>query len=259
MEKITDNLRNIKYLSPEIANFYKSHRCSWNEFYLSERTIFEAVAKRQNMNFGTVLDVGCAAGGLAYALSERFHMVSYLGIDINEQAINVAKERPSNKMNNFAFKCGDIVELYQNMKPFDTVFALSCADWNINTRGIINSCWKLVKPQGHLIISLRLTPHETINDFTRSYQFVRFDGHSQIAEQEEKANYVVFNILDALSMFKNLDEPPGHVLGYGYWGRPSKSAVTPYKELVFGVFALKKSENESSEAELCFPLSLFCQ
>ena len=51
----------------------------------------------------------------------------------------------------------------------------------------------------------------------------------------------------------------GHLLGYGYWGKPSPTAVTPYCALVFAVFALQKGteQRQTPSAELHLPMSLF--
>ena len=83
--------KNIEYTSKELLEFYSRHRQTWNEFYLSERTVFERVAEKQG-SFGHILDVGCAGGGLGRALSERFQLRSYTGIDIHEGIIAWARE-----------------------------------------------------------------------------------------------------------------------------------------------------------------------
>ena len=75
----------------------------------------------------------------------------------------------------------------------------------------------------------------------------------------ETANYVVFNVQDLLRRYENLSPRPSKVAGYGYWGKPSSNAVTPYEKLVFGVFIIEKSTRSDKpiESELNFPLDLF--
>ena len=86
-------MSNIVYHTDQIARFYQQNRVRWGEFYESERVIFERLAER----FGpprTILDAGCAAGGLGLALQERFGTVErYTGIDINPQVIELAQAR----------------------------------------------------------------------------------------------------------------------------------------------------------------------
>ena len=136
---------------------------------------------------------------------------------------------------------------------------LSCSDWNIETNAITRACWKHVAPGGSLVISLRLTDGPSLNDFSRSYQYIQYDGEA--LGTEEKANYVVFNVHDALSMLGSMSPQVSHVLGYGYWGAPSKVAVTPYARLVFAVFAVTKARvpvaATGPTSELHLPLSLW--
>ncbi|MCX6125487.1 MAG: hypothetical protein NTV34_12180 [Proteobacteria bacterium] len=64
-----------------------------------------------------------------------------------------------------------------------------------------------------------------------------------------KANYAVLNIHDALGGFSAL-ENVGEIYGYGYWGAPSRTARTPFKKLVFGVFAISKASSTDSNDPL---------
>ena len=53
---------NLTYSTSEISKFFMSHMRCWDEFYPSEQTIFEKV--NGEGEFGHLLDVGCATGGL---------------------------------------------------------------------------------------------------------------------------------------------------------------------------------------------------
>ena len=246
--------RNIKYRTDAIARYFASHRRSWDQFYPSERWVLERLATGPGIR--RVLDIGCAAGGLGLALEERVALERYVGVELNPQAIEVARARQSAYRAPSEFYVGDILEMGELPGgPFDLVANLSCSDWNIETTAITESCWRHVCPGGALLISLRLTDGASMNDFNTSYQFIRYDG--ELVGDEEKANYVVFNVYDALSMFSSLSPCAASVLGYGYWGVPSRTAVTPYKRLVFAVFAITKSSAASETmTELRLPLSL---
>ena len=226
--------KNIRYQTKQITDYYSSHRRAWKELYPSEQWVFEKIAN-ENGGLGDVLDVGCACGGLSVALQEKNMLSSYTGIDIHEEAIGWAG-------NNIEFGfpvefiAGDIIEL-ELSKQYDTVISLGCADWNVESRKIIDACWKNVKAGGNFIISLRLTPGEGINNIKKSYQTIIFSGRE---DQPEKANYVVFNVNEAVRMLRLLDPSPDLIGCYGYWGKPSSTAVTPYKRLIFAVFYIKK-------------------
>lgn len=246
---------NIKYQTNEIAHFYTQHRNCWLDFYESERWIFERLVGETG-SLGRVLDVGCAAGGLGRALAERFSMSQYVGVDINEPVIQAAKAGVNDFPVSAAFECADIMETTAlEGEEFDLVCSLGVADWNLDSQGIINACWNYVRPGGYLIISLRLSPCSGINDISQSYQFIHF-GSTPLTGQEEKANYVIFNGIEALSLLGSLSPPPSHILGYGYWGTPSSTAVTIYDKLVFTVFALHKNQADKSQLEIHVPLDL---
>lgn len=246
--------KNIAYKTKRIPEYYGSNRCVWEEFYESERWVIDRIAGPK-MQLGKILDVGCAAGGLGLALSGRFRVESYYGVDISSGAIAIAKNRKYKISSGFSN--ADILKMPKiKGEPFDVVFSFSCADWNIETRKIINNCWKRVKPGGYFIMSVRLTNKSGINDINKSYQYICFEGKGD--ETCEKANYVVFNISELLSLFSSLD--PSEIIGYGYWGQPRGGARTPFKKLAFGVFAVRKrklNDKDECKAEMNFPISLF--
>lgn len=101
-----------------------------------------------------MLDVGCAAGGLGAALSERQALASYTGVDISDQAIAAARVRVPLSVP-ARFIAGDILDLSDlGRTAFDTVVSLSCADWNVETGRILERCWSLVAPRGRFVPSL---------------------------------------------------------------------------------------------------------
>lgn len=229
--------KNIEYKSAQIRRFYSSNRQRWDEFYPSERWVFDRIAGDKK-HLGDVLDVGCACGGLGSALLEKFDVDSYTGIDINKDAIEWARRKRRLSVP-ATFLAGDIIGL-KLKKEYDVVFSLSCADWNLETKKMIDECWKKVKKEGYLVISLRLTAQKGINNIKKSYQYINFYNDES---KPEVANYVVFNFKDVVNIMKELNLPPRSIGAYGYWGKPSSMAVTPFKKLVFAVFYLRKSGN----------------
>ena len=252
--------KNIKYESSEIAAFYGQNRTSWSTLYPSERWVFERVAE-EGGGLGSVLDVGCAAGGLGRALSEKDFLKSYTGIDINHQAIEEAKVSSGKISCANEFHEGDILSSAEfTNKLFDTVVSLSCVDWNVEYHAMISRCWAYVRPGGRFILSVRLTDQKSITDISESSQYVAF---SDVApEQEEIAPYAVFNVSHMLHLLTRHTPPPSQVLGYGYWGPPSVMARTPLEEVLFTVFAVTKSgdgdgQDISPRLELHLPWSIW--
>jgi SAM-dependent methyltransferase len=242
--------KNIKFNSKQILEFYSRNRQKWEEFYPSEKWVFEKISK-DNKIFGDVLDVGCACGGLGFALSSRFTLNSYTGVDIHRDAINWTKrEQRLSMMAHFIH--GDILKLNLD-KQYDKVVSLSCADFNIETNKIIKKCWSLVKPGGYLVASLRLTDKKGINNIQRSFQYINFSGKEK---NPEICNYVVFNFSDSLVLFAGLTPSPQIIGAYGYWGKPSPTARTPFKKLVFAVYYIKKSRRGFNSKSLPLEIEL---
>lgn len=241
--------RNLQYRSEQMVRYYSSHRASWAELYPSERWVFERI-ERERGSPGSVLDVGCACGGLGAALEEKALLAAYTGVDLHRGCIEWARQHrrlaaPAR------FLEGDILQLHE-IPQHRTVVTLGVPDWNVESARIIQRCWELVEPGGSYVCSLRLTPEKTVEDLSRSYQRIEFFPSSA---PPEIASYVVMNFTESLDLFARLSPAPGLIGAYGYWGKPSPTAVTPYEQVLFAVFFLFKVEG-SSRAELHLPLDL---
>jgi len=253
-------VKNIKYKTKQISEYFSTNRIKWDQFYPSEKWIFERVAGAQG-KIGKVLDVGCATGGLGLALAERFSVEEYVGVDINAPAIEEARKRKAKKACPCHFICGDILTIDPlPAEKFDNVFSLSCADWNKATEDIISECWKHVRVGGHFILTLRLTPQESLLSLSESFQYIYFGkGDPEKEAGVEKAPYIVLNAPNAFSLLSSLQPKPNHIMAYGYWGPPSPTARTKYDRLVFTALAVKKGNNDPKDipCELHLPVDLF--
>ncbi len=254
--------KNIEYKTKQISEYFSINRVKWDQFYPSEKWIFERVAGAEGQ-MGSVLDVGCATGGLGLALGERFSLTEYVGVDINAPAIDYANTGRTKYSCPCDFLCGDILTVDSlPADKFDNVFSLSCADWNIATEDIISECWKYVRVGGHFILTLRLTPQQSLLRFSESFQYIYFgEGMPKNEEEVEKAPYIVLNVQHALAILANLQPKPDHIMAYGYWGPPSPTARTTYDRLVFTALAVRKGNNDGKDipGEFHLPVDLFLQ
>jgi SAM-dependent methyltransferase len=229
--------KNIKYQTPEISRYFSENRVTWPQFYRSERVVIE------QLGLGTVhqvLDIGCGCGGLGLALREKFGVTQYTGVEINLAAAQAAIGlNPNARIIN-----GDILEVGRTKllgQYFDAVFSLSCVDWNVRFQDMLLAAWTYVKPGGYLVSTFRLSDGEGCLDFDKSYQFINFEG----VLEGERAAYVVLNyhsLLQQLGAFNPLE-----INAFGYWGAPSASAVTPYQQLCFAAFTIRKRH----DSEIC--------
>lgn len=243
-------MSNILYKSDHFCKFYSNNRFKFEEFYLSEKTIFDKVFSRYQRPV-EILDMGCGCGGLANALSEKYEISRYVGVDCNKQEIDWAKKN-NMSLNICEYVCDDAAT-YEDDHKYDVVVSLSCIDFNVEVNEMFANCWDKVCLGGYLITSVRLTNEDSINDISRAYQ---------VLDEREKANYVVFNIRDMLKMIDELSNHRADVVeAYGYWHAPSTGTVVEYDKLCMAVFAIHKSENEDHKEKgkviLDLPIDLF--
>jgi hypothetical protein len=237
-------MENIAYNTDAISAYFSTNRRTWEQFYPSERWLIERIAAERAGRLGNILDVGCACGGLGAALGSRYDVTRYVGIDINEQAIALARGMDDIVVPH-ELLAGDIMcDTTLKGAQFDTVFNLSCADWNVNFGGILDASWARVAPGGVMLITLRLTEGQGVRDMGRSYQFIHYGGADTMPTDVEKAAYVVLNVSEALAELSRLG--PDKITGYGYWGAPSATARTPFTRLAFSIFALHKPGGPAS-------------
>jgi precorrin-6B methylase 2 len=181
----------------------------------------------------TALDIGCGCGGLGLALSEKFLLTNYVGVDINPEAVNVGKQlNPSASL-----ICGDILDLTNgelSNQLFDTVFSLSCIDYNIRFSEMLDVAWSHVAPGGQFVATFRLCLDEGINDINLSYQHINFEN----IQEGEIAPYVILNFWKLLQLLEKFS--PSEIKVSGYWGPPAGSAVTPYKSVCFAALSISK-------------------
>jgi SAM-dependent methyltransferase len=228
---------NIVYRTDQIARYFSSHRVKWEQFYPSERAVIEQLGLDSNEE---VLDIGCGCGGLGLALGERFGVTKYSGVEISPPAVDAARRlNPRAQVHQ-----GDILDVTRGSlkdRLFDTVFSLSCVDWNVRFGDMLSVAWQHVRPGGHLVATFRLTTERGRDNILESYQFVNYDG--ELAG--ERASYVVLNARDLAGQIRAFD--PATVVASGYWGTPSPTAVTPYARLCFVAVAIRKRTGDDPQ------------
>lgn len=239
-----NSTENLVFSTPELEKYFSKNRICWDQFYVSERAVIEQVNPSSSSK---VLDIGCGCGGLGVALNERFGVRSYTGVEINSEAAETAiKLNPSARI-----LTGDFLTMDRDLmdaESYDLVFSLSCIDWNLTFEKMLVKAWSMVKPGGVFIASYRLTVDIGVNDINKSYQYINYEG----VMEGEIAPYVVINAKELIA--KLLDFKPSKLLGRGYYGPPSKTAITPFKNLCFSVIAAQKAiDSEEQEYDLELP------
>ena len=228
--------KNIAYKTEEIVKFFAENRVTWEQFYESEKIVIEGLGI---VGSDSILDIGCGCGGLGLALKDKFGVTNYTGIEINELAAHKAETITPSAV----VLCGDFLEISEIEifgKVFDVVFSLSCFDWNIQFDEMLLAAWNHVAQGGSLVATFRIVATEGCDDMNRSYQYINYDG--ELAG--EKAAYVVLNAKALFDKLKTLS--PSTIKAYGYFGAPSRTAITPYTEICFTAVSITKRQSDNS-------------
>ncbi len=107
-------LNNTKHIYNDIASDFDITRGKW--WHILDK--FKLGAKEGD----NILDLGCGNGRLAQLFADC--EISYLGIDVSEELIKIAKKKFAVK-NNIRFEVGDILNLQLQKNNFDLVYVLA--------------------------------------------------------------------------------------------------------------------------------------
>lgn len=245
----------LNYKSKDAAIYFSQNRNDLDDFYKSEKFVLNSLIKSISNFNGKhgILDIGCAAGGLGKALNDKLNgKLKYIGIDINPLSIEFGQK--INK--DLHLIQGDFREeiLKLSNERINTVISLSCIDWNNDFNKSIKIIRNYCKQNKSDFIFTFRTAQKGINNIKESYQYVNYKN----LKEGEIATYVVLShneLKDIIKSFK-----PKEIKISAYKGTPSKVAVTPHKELIFGCIWLKdcfKRESiKNTVIEGHFPLEL---
>ena len=96
-----------------------------------------------------ILDIGCGTGQLIKEISDQYKMVNYLGIDVAENMIDIAKK--NNKGKNIKFKTSSI-ETFESADKYDIIICTHAFPYFPNKEDMIKKMAGLCNKKGQVII-----------------------------------------------------------------------------------------------------------
>lgn len=96
-----------------------------------------------------ILDIGCGTGQLIKEISDQYNKVNYLGIDVAENMIDVAKK--NNKGKNVKFKTSSI-ESFESNEKYDIIICTHAFPYFPNKQEMIKKMAGLCNKKGQVII-----------------------------------------------------------------------------------------------------------
>lgn len=211
---------------PELLEFYANHRNRPEDLYPSERRFLPWLATQAK----SVLDVGCAAGGFANIWRHYQPKIRYAGVDVSVSLIDAARRFfPGAEF--FVGNCAKGLSLPDGYA--EIVQALGWLHWEPEYRNSLRELWRLCGR--HLFFDVRL-----VAEGQR-----QIDGRQQMAfthawDGTTTTPYLCVEWPSFAALLMSLR--PKMILGYGYWGKPSDTAMNVPAQICFATFVLEKAQ-----------------
>ena len=215
------------YVDPSKTEAFvkRKWRSTEAELFESEKELLGRIVK----NGQSMLDVGCASGGLYNILKQKFDALRYTGIDIDSACISAARrEHPG-----ATFVAGDLYQGGFKEDSFDVVVSLMTMSMQPDYKKFIQ---ELVRVSGrYVLFDVRLKYEgSTIVDRDVSYFYYHGSG--------VRNYYVVHNVFELLN-FLHVDSL--HLKSIridGYYPADKTSALVPFpkSQLMTGMVCLEK-------------------
>lgn len=186
------------------TKIYSQWRRKWKDIFPSERYYFDGEGAVPEVGELSILDVGCACGGLGTALLDSVSSrIKYTGIDPDEDAINFGRQADPR----LGLACGYFPRDFKSDRKFDmvTMFALfpQVPDW----KDMLLSLKQVSKKYINISIGVRLDG-PTVVDRDTSY-FYYFDSG-------ERVHQVIHNIYELLNFCSVTEMEVSELKFFGY-------------------------------------------
>lgn len=213
--------------APGWVEFYESRRTATADIYPSEWFFLKNLLAEGI----SVLDVGCALGGLSSVMTEHLTRFEYTGVDISQSMVERAKQKHPNH-SFYVIEEADLSIL--SNKRFDLVVCLGVLHLSKKWRELIAAAWNRADV---LLIDLRETPDATCEDEAISYY--EMDGLPGTAGSA-RLPYNIINSGEALRTLMELCVGATGLCHYGYLSGVSAAAVTPIKAVMMNTYQIDK-------------------
>lgn len=216
-----------------VLQFYASQRHRAEELYDSERAVMLPALE----SCGSVLDVGCAAGGFYQIFKSLKPGISYTGLDVVPEMVEVARRRhPEGR-----FEVSDAGSLNFADRSFDMSFCTGVLLHNPNFTQAIHELYRVARKA--CIIDLpRLVAVPYAFDKKTSYMVLKrrfHDVETSASEEKTTVPYVLANPQPVFEfLLEGLRPKPHTLVAVGYYGHPNESVVLPVKPICFCVVYL---------------------
>lgn len=206
--------------------FVKDNRRSQEkELFRSEKYFLDTVIEKGH----TVLDVGCAAGGIYNILKNKIGDLKYTGLDIDAECIKAASERYPDA----TFLAGSFLDNTFTSDSFDVVISMLVMGMQPDYKKFISEFVRVSRQ--YVIFDARLRyDGTTVVDKDLSYFYYHGSG--------QRNYYVVHNVFELINFLhiESLHLKKIRIYGYHPEDRSSAFVPMPKNEMVVATICLEK-------------------
>jgi len=212
--------------SKEIVKFFKNNRSTFDSLYKGEKYL---LSKYVTKSF-TILDIGCAQGGMYRILKNKFKNIDYTGVDFNRKMITLAKKKyPQTKF----YHLSNVDYLSFFKKKFDVVIIFGILHLNSNWKDIIKAAYKVAR--NFILFDLRCVLN--LNKLETLKNYINLDLKRK--SKKFQIPYIVLEKKLVLSYFRKIFKDC-KIDNYNYAGKASKYSNIKSK-IIFSNYCLKKN------------------
>lgn len=213
---------------PDLVAYYETHRNQLTDLYPSERRFLPWLASTA----GSVLDVGCGAGGFAEAWRACRPSISYTGVDVSGPLIAAARRaHPEDEF--LRADCAEGVPLADGYA--DVVSAMGWLHWETRYADALAELWRLTGRYAFFDLRLVDGPGPDTSAVQRLALTADWDGRTTVP-------YICASWPRVAELLLGLG--PARILAHGYWGRPADTVMGVDSEICFATFVLERDERE---------------
>ena len=209
---------------PDLVAFYAQHRNRPEDLYPSERRFLPWLAHQG----GTILDIGCAAGGFSNVWRHFQPDIHYVGVDVSAPLVDVARQfHPDLQFHQG--NCADGLSFPDRYAK--VVAALGWLHWEPRYAEAIQELWRLTDRFLFFDVRLVAEPEQIVN----GKQQVAFHG---AWDGKTTTPYVTVAWSAFAELLRGLQ--PAFIAGQGYWGKPADTVMGIDNPVCFAAFVLAK-------------------
>jgi ubiquinone/menaquinone biosynthesis C-methylase UbiE len=212
--------------SKEIIKFFKSNRSTFNSLYKGEKYLLSKYINKSS----TILDIGCAQGGMYGILKKKIKNINYTGVDFNRKMIALAKKKyPQVKFHHLSHI--NYSSFFK--KKFDVVIIFGILHLNSNWKDIIKAAYKVTG--NYILFDLRCVLN--LNKLKDLKNYINLDFKSK--SKKFQIPYIVLEKKLVLKYFKKTFKNC-KIDNYNYIGKASEYSNIKSK-IIFSNYCLKKN------------------